>query len=72
MPRSRPKDHVNSGKMRITKVDTKVNLADALTKALKVDRVRELTALIRRSRVYGGRALSALRAVIARARGMEG
>ena len=55
----------------MTRVDTKYNLADALTKALKVDRFKELTALIRRSRVYGGRAVSAMRAVLGRARGVE-
>ena len=44
------------GEISVTRVDTKWNLADALTKALATPRFRELTAQFRRVRVAAGRA----------------
>ena len=46
----------------MTHVDTKFNISDILTKALKIDRFLELAAQLRRARVHGGKAMSALRA----------
>ena len=53
-----------AGEVSVARVDTKWNLADALTKALGRDRLRMLTAAFRSARVLGGRGLSALRAVM--------
>ena len=54
-----------AGEVSVARVDTKWNLADALTKALVGrDRLRMLTAAFRSARVLGGRGLSALRAVM--------
>ena len=52
------------GEVEITWVETKGNLADALTKALALPLFLELTAKMRRMRVFGGRALSAMRAAV--------
>ena len=52
------------GEVEITWVETKGNLADALTKALALPLFLELTAKMRRVRVFGGRALSAMRAAV--------
>ena len=51
------------GEIRVTRVHTNWNVADALTKALSRDRFRELTAQFRRYRVLGGRALAVVRAL---------
>ena len=53
-----------AGEVSVARVDTKWNLADALTKALGRDRLRMLTAAFRSARVLGGRGLAALRAAV--------
>ena len=45
---------------------TKLNIADVLTKALALPQFRELVGRMRRQQVFGGRALSAMRAALAR------
>ena len=55
------------GEIEVTWVETKLNLADALTKALAVPLFLSLTSSMRRVRVLGGRAVSAMRAALARA-----
>ena len=52
----------DNGEVSIVRVDTKFNISDILTKALKIDRFLELAAQLRRARVHGGKAMSALRA----------
>ena len=55
------------GEIEVTWVETKLNLADALTKALALPLFVSLTSSMRRVRVLGGRALSAMRVALARA-----
>ena len=50
----------------MTWVDTKLNLADALTKALALPQFVALVARMRRLQVLGGRALTAMRAALSR------
>ena len=52
------------GEISVARVDTKYNIADALTKAMSASRLRELTAHFRDAKVMAGRALSAMRAAI--------
>ena len=58
------KEIVSDGEIEVTWVETKLNLADALTKALALPQFVALVARMRRLQVYGGRALSAMRAVM--------
>ena len=55
----------SAGEIKVGWIDTKLNVADALTKALPVQRFEALTALMRRCSVLGGRALAAMRAAVA-------
>ena len=52
------------GEIKVSWVDTKLNIADALTKAMAVPRFEALTAMMRRSTVLAGRALAAMRAAL--------
>ena len=54
------------GEIEVTWVATKLNVADVLTKALALPQFQELVGRMRRLHVYGGRALSAMRAALAR------
>ena len=56
-----------AGEIKVGWVDTKLNVADVLTKALPVARFEALTAMMRRTTVLGGRALAAMRAALAAA-----
>jgi len=53
-----------AGEIKVSWVDTKLNIADALTKAMAVPRFEALTAMMRRSTVLAGRALAAMRAAL--------
>ena len=55
------------GEVKFEWVDTKGNLADALTKALALPQFQALTGQMRKLTVMGGKALSAMRAALARA-----
>ena len=55
----------DDGAVSVVWIDTKFNVADALTKALKTTRFEELTAQMRCLRVANGKALSAARAALA-------
>ena len=52
-----------AGEVKVSWVDTKLNVADALP----VARFEALTAMMRRTSVLGGRALAAMRAALAAA-----
>ena len=52
-----------AGEVRVERVHTNYNLADALTKGLARERFRALTALFRRGRVLGDRAAAVVRAL---------
>ena len=52
------------GEVAVTWIETKLNLADAMTKALPLPHFQKLTAAMRRLQVLGGRAVSAMRAAI--------
>ena len=56
-----------AGEVKVSWVDTKLNVADALTKALPTARFEALAAMMRRVSVLGGRALAAMRAAVAAA-----
>ena len=52
-----------AGEVRVERVHTNYNVADALTKGLARERFRTLTALFRRGRVLGDRAAAVVRAL---------
>ena len=54
------------GEIAVTWVETKLNLADALTKALALPQFIALVARMRRLQVLGARALTAMRAALLR------
>ena len=54
------------GEIEVTWLETKLNIADALTKALALPLFVSLTSSMRRMRVLGGRALSAMSAALER------
>ena len=54
------------GEIAVTWVETKLNLADALTKALALPQFIALVARMRRLQVLGGRAVTAMRAALLR------
>ena len=55
------------GEVKFEWVETKGNLADALTKALALPQFQALTGQMRKMTVLGGKALSAMRAALLRA-----
>ena len=57
---------LTDGEVKFQWVDTKGNLADALTKALALPQFQALTGQMRKLTVMGGKALSAMRAALAR------
>ena len=58
------------GEVAVTWIETKLNLADAMTKALPLPHFQKLTAGMRRLQVLGGRAVSAMRAAIGGSQGL--
>ena len=53
-----------AGEIKVGWVDTKLNVADVLTKAMAAPRFEALAAMMRRSSVLAGRALAAMRAAL--------
>ena len=60
-----PREMQAVGEIKVGWLDTKLNVADVLTKAMATPRFEALAAMMRRSSVLAGRALAAMRAALA-------